>query len=247
MVEGEPYVFDGRELTSVESITSLTDTAAPAYEVFGYKILGIFDNTTEFAKQMISRHSEVGDAFMIRPIYTDDGYLNRDAEINVYNGENWTSAEYPETDPETFDDAIGSCIEFFDVIMTKPPCTDNVMSASDVEQRLEQIDNSPEVAKFEEDIQDIADELHQIVVEHEENEAEASEPVDTLGYVSIGEVDPIVYVDRYGYYYKMTSTGIYTYYTREHTIHEENISEETVLQLMSTGSVTKGLLSELPG
>ena len=50
----------------------------------------------------------------------------------------------------------------------------------------------------------------------------------------------VAFVDRFNYYYiKNDGKDTYTYYTREGTVHEEDVPEVTVLQLMGCGNLQK--------
>ena len=136
------------------------------------------------------------------------------------------------------------------LVETLPPTE----APGDLEKLMDAIDNSAEVAEFDKEQEAIADELAEGRKRAQEllkNSDKITEPESvvtekrtiTQSKPESPESDTIykdVYVDTFGYYYmKHDGDDGYDYYTREHTIHEANVDEDTVLKLACGGSLRK--------
>lgn len=91
----------------------------------------------------------------------------------------------------------------------------------------------------------------QVITEIVEDKVQIDPPVDEAPKEDVPVITEIVeepkpvsrevdaYFDRYNWYYCKADDGTYTYYDNDNNVYETGISEITILQLISTGSLTK--------
>lgn len=119
------------------------------------------------------------------------------------------------------------------------------------EQAMEVINASEDVDRFDKDLEAMGDELRKemnrdnpegvIETPKEEPDKEDSDwvvPVQSRG-TTAAVVEEIVYVDVHGYYYRQMGDGSYTYFTNEDKVYETGFTEDTILNLLGTGNLTK--------
>lgn len=119
------------------------------------------------------------------------------------------------------------------------------------EQAMEAINASEDVDRFDKDLEAMGDELRKemnrdnpegvIETPKEEPDKEDSDwvvPVQSRG-TTAAVVEEIVYVDVHGYYYRQMGDGSYTYFTNEDKVYETGFTEDTILNLLGTGNLTK--------
>lgn len=132
-----------------------------------------------------------------------------------------------------------------------------VRSEEEFNKIMKEMESKKEFTDFEEELEKVSDEL---ASDGSHNIPEDANKVgDKLNQerMDIDEVDtkPVVddntnsclqsvevYVDGFGYYYQMKEPGMYSYYTKEHELYEDNVSEDVVLRLLSTGAITKKII-----
>lgn len=119
------------------------------------------------------------------------------------------------------------------------------------EHAMEAINASEDVDRFDKDLEAMGDELRKemnrdnpegvIETPKEEPDKEDSDwvvPVQSRG-TTAAVVEEIVYVDVHGYYYRQMGDGSYTYFTNEDKVYETGFTEDTILNLLGTGNLTK--------
>lgn len=120
-----------------------------------------------------------------------------------------------------------------------------------VEHAMEAINASEDVDRFDKDLEAMGDELRKemnrdnpegvIETPKEEPDKEDSDwvvPIQGRGKTE-AVVEEIVYVDVHGYYYRQMGDGSYTYFTNEDKVYETGFTEDTILNLLGTGNLTK--------
>lgn len=119
------------------------------------------------------------------------------------------------------------------------------------EQAMEAINASEDVDKFDKDLEAMGDELRKemnrdnpdgvIETSKEDSDKEDSDwvvPIQSRGKTDAA-VEEIVYVDVHGYYYRQMGDGSYTYFTNDDKVYEIGFTEDTILNLLGTGNLTK--------
>lgn len=119
------------------------------------------------------------------------------------------------------------------------------------EQAMEAINASEDVDQFDKDLEAMGDELRKemnrdnpdgvIETPKEEPDKEDSGwvvPIQGRGKTE-AVVEEVVYVDVHGYYYRQMGDGSYTYFTNDDKVYETGFTEDTILNLLGTGNLTK--------
>ena len=134
-----------------------------------------------------------------------------------------------------------------------PDCNEEApaIDLENAEQAMEAINASQDVDEFDKDLEAMGDELRKemnrdnpdgvIETPNEESDKEDSEwivPVQGRGKTA-AVTEEIVYVDIHGYYYRQMGDGSYTYFTNEDKVYETGFTEDTILNLLGTGNLTK--------
>lgn len=111
--------------------------------------------------------------------------------------------------------------------------SEEVKTIGELEEVIDKIEASPELEEFEKLQEEIAD---SIAIEEDVETAETEEDEVVEETTATNEVD--VYVDIYDCYY-ISDGDTYAYCDKDNNVIEEDILEDTVLKLISAGSLTK--------